>query len=128
MTENKSILIIDDSIDNLKLLKLVLSKEKYLIFTSLNGLDALTILNTHKINLIILDIGMPNMDGFEFLEKINSTGLFPLIPVIILSLHYESSYKARAFSLGVSDFINKPFDSLVLKNKIKTHLINSILK
>ena len=96
-----------------------LENEKYEVFEAENGFDALRVLETNRVDLIILDIMMPRMDGFETLKEIRKT---KDTPVIMLSAMKEEEDKLSSFNLGVDDYITKPFSPKELVARVKAHL------
>lgn len=106
------ILVVDDDKMNLILAKKLLEKD-YEVFIADSGVNALKILNENSIDLILLDIQMPDMNGFELITKINS---IKSIPVIFLTADRSEETEAQCFEMGAVDFISKPFvPSIMLK-------------
>lgn len=124
MNSNNTILIVDDSETERVILSEMLKKE-YNIIEAVNGAEAVAILNSmgNEISLVILDVVMPEMDGFEVLEVMNSKNWIESIPVIMISAESIVPHVERAFSLGVTDFVRKPFDSTIVHRRV----INTIL-
>ena len=100
-----------------------LESENYKVLEAENGLDALRVLSSNKVNLIILDIMMPKMDGFACLEEIRKT---KDIPVIMLSAMKEETDKLNSFNLGVDDYVTKPFSPKELIARVKAHLKRTV--
>lgn len=118
------ILILDDHSSIRALLVSLLSSE-YKVFTGRDGQDGIRLLKKGLIpDLILLDIKMPNIDGYQFLDFISSSGIFKNIPVIILSACEQEELAARCYQKNVVDCISKPFNPIKLKQKIK-QLLNS---
>lgn len=115
------ILIIDDQPINLKVLAGLLS-EDYDISIANSGLNALKMLHKGKPDLILLDVMMPGLDGFEVCEKIKNSPGFCDIPVIFLTGRAEINDMAKGFSCGAVDYIIKPFSSKEVKLRVATHL------
>lgn len=116
------ILIAEDEKDIVDLLKLYLEKEDLEIIPAYNGEDALNIIETHKIDLAVLDIMMPKLNGFELTKKIRSKYS---IPIIILSAKQMDSDKILGLDLGADDYITKPFNPLEVIARIKSQLRRS---
>ncbi len=104
----KKILIIDDEPDILELIKDIL-KNKYEVFTSTSVKEGFSILDRIKIDLIILDIMMPQMDGWDFLWLIRGNEKYRKIPVIIVTARADAEDKLIGLKEGVKDYIVKPF-------------------
>ena len=113
------ILIVDDVALNRALLSDIL-RDKYEIIEAKNGNEALLFLRekTYEISLVLLDMVMPEKDGMEVLSIMNKNGWIKEIPVIMISVENSHSLIEGAYSLGVTDFIEKPVDEMVLKNRI----------
>lgn len=119
MDRNKKILIVDDSEMNRALLADMLSDE-FEILEAENGMEASAILHMreHEISLVLLDIVMPVMDGFELLAVMNKNGWIKSIPVIMISAETVPIYVDRAYDLGVQDYISRPFDERTVKRRV----------
>lgn len=118
-----TILVVDDEILIRKVIREYLESENYKVLEAENGLDALRVLSSNKVNLIILDIMMPKMDGFACLEEIRKT---KDIPVIMLSAMKEETDKLNSFNLGVDDYVTKPFSLKELIARVKAHLKRTV--
>lgn len=106
----KSILVVDDDKHNLKAVRNALSEE-YRVFLVVNGQQALNYLENGQCDIILLDIYMPGMDGFEVLKKIRGMERFRNIPVIFLTGDNDAETETRCFKEGAADYITKPFVS-----------------
>lgn len=113
------ILVVDDERLIRNVIREYLENEKYEVLEAENGFDALRVLETNRVDLIILDIMMPRMDGFETLKEIRKT---KDTPVIMLSAMKEEEDKLSGFNLGVDDYITKPFSPKELVARVKVHL------
>jgi len=124
----KSIFIVDDSDTSLLLAKEAL-KEQYRVLTMSSAARMFKLLEKFIPDLILLDIEMPEMDGFETLQKLKTNNFYKDVPVIFLTNYREDSIESFGFELGVVDFISKPFSTPVLINRIKTQLdIDSLIR
>lgn len=117
-----SILIVDDNPHNLEILGKFLKDRNYEIEFATGGLSALDWLSNKKFDLILLDINMPGMDGFEVCKRIRSDKSMDFIPVIFLSAETEREKIIEGFEIGGQDYVTKPFDSRELLVRIRTHL------
>ena len=117
------ILVVDDSTINNILLQNLLEEKKFEVVTTLNGPDAIDILSKEQIELILLDVMMPEFSGFDFLNHLNKHKIE--IPVIVITASADTDYKVRSLELGAKDFINKPiqFDELLEKIKKTVELV-----
>lgn len=112
----KSILVVEDEIRIRFLMRDYLLKENYLVFEAENGLEALDIFKKEKIDLLLLDIMMPVMDGLTVLEKLRQVST---VPVILLTAKSQEEDKLQGYEFGADDYITKPFSPKVLMAKIK---------
>jgi putative two-component system response regulator len=117
----KTIFIVDDNDVNLSTAAKALSKQ-YRAFTLPSASDMFELLNNIVPDLILLDILMPQMDGFEAMQLLKSDPRHSDIPVLFLTGQNDAATEAHGFELGAVDFISKPFSEPVLLNRIKTHL------
>jgi two-component system cell cycle response regulator len=117
------ILIVDDEEEILEFLKRIL-KNKYSIYKAENGKDALEILNTEAVQLIISDVMMPEMDGFEFCRIIKSNIEYSHIPVILLTAKNTIQAKIQGLELGADAYIEKPFSKEHLMAQIASLIAN----
>ncbi|MCL2721627.1 MAG: response regulator [Treponema sp.] len=117
----KTIFVVDDTHLNLITAKNALS-EQYNVHTLLSALEMFDLLNDIKPDLILLDILMPKINGFETLKQLKADKRYAEISVIFLTSKKDADTEALGFKMGVVDFISKPFSKLVLLNRIKLHL------
>ncbi len=114
-----TILMVDDEVEIIKLMEIYVRNEGYTLLTANSGMEALEILKTHKVDLIILDVMMPKMDGIQACMKIreeNNT------PIIMLSAKSQEIDKIAGLSIGADDYVTKPFSPLELIARIKSQL------
>ena len=117
----KTIFVVDDNDTNLSTANDVLNKQ-YRVLTLPSAAKLFALLEKITPDLILLDIEMPEMDGFEVLRRLKNNRAHTDIPVVFLTGMTDASIEARGFQLGVIDFITKPFSGPVLLNRIRTHL------
>jgi len=118
------ILIIDDEEINIELASLYLQDEAYSIYTASDAQEALTIISQEKISLILLDVNMPKIDGFELCSMLKSEEKTRDIPIIFLTAQHNIEYITKAFEVGGADYIIKPFNALELKARVNVQLQN----
>ena len=116
------ILIVDDNSHNLQVLGNLLKEEKYEIEFAVSGEATLEWLKNRQFDLILLDINMPKMNGFEVCKEIRSNKETHEIPIIFLSAESERESILKGFEVGAQDFVIKPFDSRELLARVKTQL------
>jgi len=115
----KSILIVEDELRIRFLLRDYLMKEDFNVFEASNGEEGLFIFSTQKVDLVLLDIMMPVMDGLTMLEKLREVST---VPVILLTAKGEEEDKLQGYDFGADDYMTKPFSPKVLIAKVKALL------
>jgi EAL domain-containing protein (putative c-di-GMP-specific phosphodiesterase class I)/CheY-like chemotaxis protein len=129
MAKNKiTVLIVDDTQYNLLLLSVMLSNQGYEVLSTTNGMSAIDLAITHQPNLILLDVKIPEMDGYEVCTKLKNNFLTKEIPIIFISAVDSVAEKIEAFAVGGIDFIHKPFHLVELLARVETHLRISSLR
>ena len=119
---NGDILVVDDCLENLKYLKAFLTASGYRVRAANDGELALRSIKAKPPALILLDIKMPGMDGFEVCSALKSNSESQNIPVIFISALNDVANKIKAFNMGGVDYINKPFQAEEVKSRVATHL------
>lgn len=120
----KQIIVCDDDLEIRESIAIYLKNEGYKTFLCANGEEAINCLNRNHIDLIIMDIMMPGLDGFETVKKIREESS---VPVIFLSAKTEDSDKIDGLELGADDYMTKPFNPLLLKARVKSLLKRSTI-
>ncbi len=118
----KEILVVDDTPDNLRLLSAMLSKQEYEVRKSLNGKNAIQSVRADAPDLILLDIKMPGLDGYETCKLLKADPITQAIPIIFISALDDALDKVRAFSIGGADYVSKPFQEAEVLARIKHQL------
>ena len=116
------ILVVDDTLTNIDLLTDVL-RDDYRLGIAMNGRKALAFVDMNPPDLILLDIMMPEMDGYEVCRRLKGDRKTRDIPVIFITAMSDTAHIARGFDVGGVDYITKPFHSLEIKARVKSHLI-----
>ena len=123
MSLKPKILIADDSAMNRAILVEMLG-DGYDVIEAENGREAVRVLQTApEIDLLLLDIMMPEMDGFEVLEQMKRYGWIDEVPVVMISAENGSAYVERAYDLGATDFISRPFDMAIVRRRVTNTLM-----
>ena len=119
-----TILIVDDSELNRMMLAEMLG-ENYEILEASDGVEALSVIQKYEtsIDLVLLDIVMPGMDGFEVLKVMNQKHWIDVIPVIMISAENDTSYMEKAYELGATDYIKRPYESYIIHRRITNTLM-----
>jgi PleD family two-component response regulator len=122
------ILIVDDFKPNRQLLSVVLQNSGHYIIEASNGEDALYIAEKQKLSLIILDIVMPGIDGFEVCRRLKSNENTKEIPVIFISALNDQKTIQKVFEVGGVDYVSKPFIEMELLARVSIHIDNYLMK
>jgi PleD family two-component response regulator len=120
--EREMVLVVDDHAENVHLLSRILRLEGYNVETATNGLEALASVQTSLPDLIILDIMMPGMDGFEVCKHLKAEEPTRDVPVIFISALGASTEKIQGFAAGGVDYVTKPFHAKEVLARVRTHL------
>lgn len=113
------VLVVDDDSNIRELVRVFLQDEGFDVHEAADGLEALTKLETIKVDMVILDVMMPHMDGWELCSELRK---YYDIPLFMLTVNSETSQKVKGFQLGVDDYLVKPFDPLELVVRVKALL------
>lgn len=122
---NWTTLIVDDEPDNLKVAEKVLSFNGATVVTAVNGLEGLAALKEQDYTFILLDLSMPQMDGWEMFKALRKDEDFAHLPVIALTAHAMEGDREKALKLGFDGYITKPFRIDTLIKDIKAILVQS---
>jgi DNA-binding response OmpR family regulator len=115
----KKVLAIDDSVTNNVLLEAILTNKGYQIYTVLNAKEANAVLKKENIDLILLDLLMPEISGVDLLKTLKNNDNTKLIPVMIVSAVSDPETKHEVMDLGADDFLNKPIDINLFIEKVE---------
>lgn len=122
MSDKSSILIVDDNPQNISVLGTLLRQENYRVIIAQNGVEALEALDKIEPELILLDILMPELDGFETCKQIKKNPEMEAVSVIFLTAKDNKVDMLKGFEVGGADYITKPFNSDLLLARVKTHI------
>ena len=123
--ENKKILIVDDEPHIVELVRVCLEESDFTILEAYDGQDALEKIRENKPDLVLLDVMLPRVDGFEVCQKIKEDSATAGIPVIILTARGQEIDKAKGFQCGADAYLTKPFSPLRLLAEVKQRLEKS---
>ncbi len=126
--KKKSVLVVDDNLQNLQYLGNVLEENGYEPTLTRNGPQALEFLENEKPDLILLDIMMPEMDGYEVCKILKEDVSVKDIPVIFITAKTETDDIVKGFDVGGVDYVTKPFNSAELLARVRTHIEMKILR
>ena len=126
--KNARILIVDDTLQNIQVLGTVLREQEYQLNVAQNGKQALETVQKVKPDLILLDVMMPEMDGFETCQHLKADPETADIPIVFLTAKVETDDIIKGFELGAVDYVTKPFNATELLQRVETHLELSLLQ
>ena len=116
---NECILVVDDDREIVKAIAIPLEKEGYVVLRAYDGLEALDMLASNQVQLLIMDVMMPRLDGLSAVMKIREKRN---LPIIVLSAKSEDSDKVLGLSMGADDYVTKPYNPQELAARVKSHL------
>jgi len=119
---DKTILIVDDVSANLQLLTIIVRSQGYSILLASSGVEAMQIVRSKSVSIVLLDIRMPEMDGFEFCRQLKADPQIQDIPIIFISAFDDEQTISEGFQVGGVDFISKPFRKEEVLARLKNHL------
>ena len=122
VSEPFHLLIVDDVAQNIQIVASMLKFDQYRLSFALSGQVALQLIEQQKFDLILLDIQMPEMDGFAVCEKLKADERTRDIPVIFLTANASTDHTIQGFQLGAVDYITKPVEPMELRARVRTHL------
>jgi len=121
MTKPK-VLLVDDEAFNLDFLQQALEDENYELIVAVNGQEALGKIKSEQPDLVLLDLMMPILDGFEVLQKVKEDDMLRDIPIIIISAEHDSKSVVKGIKQGAEDYLTKPLNAGHLIKKVKEYL------
>ena len=122
MVRKKKILLVDDAETILLMEKMFLSKGSYEFLTARDGEEAIELAQSERPDLILLDIVMPRLDGFEACVRLRESPATSGIPIIMVTTRGEGSNVEKGFKSGATDYVTKPIDGLELLSKVRSCL------
>ena len=122
MLKRAKVLIVDDDPLNRLVLEKTLQQD-YDVFCVESGEKALTFLKTQAVDLLILDIVMPGIDGYEVLGKLKENATTSMLPVIFISANNSHDDEAKGLELGAMDYITKPFSAAIVRARVRNQLL-----
>jgi len=119
MTATKTILCADDSLTALTMHQMILKSHGYRVVTAQDGFEAVTKAGLERPDLILMDVVMPRMTGFEAVKQLRNTEATKRIPVIMVTTRAEPKVIETCFQAGCNDYVNKPVDGAILLSKVR---------
>ena len=126
MLANKQIVVVEDEIDILDLISLHLKKERFSVRGFLNGYSFMKYLETEKPSLLVLDLMLPDVDGFEICKQLRARPDYASIPIIIITARSTETDKVLGLGLGADDYMVKPFSPRELVARVKAVLRRTV--
>ncbi|MDX1378930.1 MAG: response regulator [Anaerolineales bacterium] len=120
-----TVLYVEDNPDNRMLVRRILLSEDYNLLEAVNAVDALEVLNTNKPDLILMDINMPDMDGYTLTAKIKSMQGFEGVPILALTANVMRGDKEKVLEAGCDGYIQKPIDFDELVREVERFIVRS---
>jgi chemosensory pili system protein ChpA (sensor histidine kinase/response regulator) len=117
-----SALVVDDSITMRRVTQRLLERRKMRVLTARDGLDAIETLQETEVDVIVLDIEMPRMDGYQFATHVRNDPRLKDIPIIMVTSRSGEKHRAKAIEVGVNDYLGKPYQEAQLINSIESLL------
>jgi serine/threonine protein kinase len=124
--ERKTLLVVDDSEDNLELLSIFLEDRGYAVMRATSGAEALSVIDQNVVDLVVLDVMMPGVSGFDVLREVRKTRSSGQLPVIVATGRTGPDDVVRALDLGANDHVAKPIDIEILHARIRAQLRDSL--
>ncbi|MGM5483617.1 MAG: response regulator transcription factor [Nanobdellota archaeon] len=121
-SRKNKVLVVDDEPHIVNLIRLTLSGDKYEVYSAYSGLEAIKLAKQIKPSLIILDLMMPNVDGYQVCEEIRKDKSTTETPIMILSAKSQLVDKFKSINVGADDYMVKPFDPDELVKRVKVNL------
>jgi two-component system sensor histidine kinase/response regulator len=121
-TAGTTVLVVDDQAANVRMVSSLLTRSGYDVLPALGGVEGLEMARTHKPDVVLLDMRMPGMDGFEVLRQLREEDATRDLPIIFLTADDDRENLIRAFAEGAIDYITKPFVAEELLARVRTHL------
>lgn len=110
----RTVLTVDDSKSIRDMVAFTLGQQGFRVIAAVDGADGLSVFTSQKVDLVITDLNMPNMNGFEFIEKARASAANAGVPIVMLSTESDPGARSRGKALGATGWINKPFDADML--------------
>jgi chemosensory pili system protein ChpA (sensor histidine kinase/response regulator) len=115
-------LVVDDSITMRRVTQRLLERNAFRVVTAKDGLEAIGVLQDHRPDIILLDIEMPRMDGYEFAKHVRNNPDTADVPIVMITSRVSDKHKARAIEVGVNDYLGKPYQERQLLEAVRHQL------
>jgi chemosensory pili system protein ChpA (sensor histidine kinase/response regulator) len=118
-------LVVDDSITMRRVTQRLLERNSFRVVTAKDGLEAIGVLQDHHPDIILLDVEMPRMDGYEFAKHVRNNPHTARVPIVMITSRVSDKHKARAIEVGVNDYLGKPYQERQLLEAVRHQLGNA---
>jgi chemosensory pili system protein ChpA (sensor histidine kinase/response regulator) len=115
-------LVVDDSITMRRVTQRLLERNSFRVITAKDGLEAIGVLQDHQPDIILLDIEMPRMDGYEFAKHVRNNPDSANVPIVMITSRVSDKHRARAIEVGVNDYLGKPYQERQLLDAVRHQL------
>jgi chemosensory pili system protein ChpA (sensor histidine kinase/response regulator) len=115
-------LVVDDSITMRRVTQRLLERNSFRVVTAKDGVEAIGVLQDHHPDIILLDIEMPRMDGYEFAKHVRNNVDTAQVPIVMITSRVSDKHKARAIEVGVNDYLGKPYQERALLEAVRRQL------
>ena len=119
---SKTILVVEDQVDNRKILRDLLTNSGFEVIEAVDGLEGLRVAQTHRPDLILMDIQLPGIDGYEATRRIKNNAALKDIPIIVVTSYALSGDENKAFEAGCDAYVAKPYSPRQMLAKVKEFL------
>ncbi len=119
---SKTILVVEDQVDNRKILRDLLTSSGFKVIEAVDGLDGLRLAQSHKPDLILMDIQLPGIDGYEATRRIKGDNKLKDIPIIVVTSYALSGDEKKAFESGCDAYVAKPYSPREMLGKVQEYL------
>jgi chemosensory pili system protein ChpA (sensor histidine kinase/response regulator) len=119
-------LVVDDSITMRRVTQRLLERRGVKVYTARDGLDAITVLQEHNVDVILLDIEMPRMDGYQFATHVRNDPKLKALPIVMITSRSGEKHRAKAIEIGVNDYLSKPYQESQLIAAIEALIRRSL--
>ena len=118
-TKEKPVMLIVDDVEINRVVLTQFFQDEYLIIEAQNGREALDVIEKQPVSVVLMDLVMPVMDGFELLGVLKRDTRYAELPVIVMTAHSDGDSEARAMEMGAADFITKPYNPIIVRCRVK---------
>ena len=119
-------LVVDDSITMRRVTQRLLERNGFRVVLAKDGVEAISMLQDHRPDIILLDVEMPRMDGYEFARHVRNDPVVGKVPIIMVTSRVSEKHRARAIEIGVNDYLGKPYQERELLEAVQHQLASTL--